>query len=138
MKNISFDNPYLLLLLIPLLLAVLIPIALAIRKENKSRSVFISMVLHIVIAVCITLAIGGMIYTSVLTETQVIVVADVSYSSSRNLDEVDALIGEVRDKLPKNAEMSVVVFGKDCMVLTEMGEEPVTGMRMQAERLRAE
>ena len=126
MKNISFDNPYLLLLLIPLLLAVLIPIALAIRKENKSRSVFISMALHIVIAVCMTLAIGGMIYTSVLTETQVIVVADVSYSSSRNLDEVDALIGEVRDKLPKNAEMSVVVFGKDCMVLTEMGEEPVT------------
>ena len=32
MKNISFDNPYLLLLIIPLLLAIIIPIIIAIRK----------------------------------------------------------------------------------------------------------
>ena len=123
MKNISFDNPYLLLLLIPLLLAIVIPVAIAIRKENKSRSVCLSLALHIAIAVICTLAIGGMIYTAVMTETQVIVVADVSYSSARNLDEVDALIEEVREKLPKNASMSVVVFGKDCKLLTDRGED---------------
>ena len=126
MKNISFDNPYLLLLIIPLLLCIIVPIVIAIRKENKSKSVFISLALHILIAVCMTLALGGMIYTTVITETQVIVVADVSYSANRNLDEVDALIGEVREKLPKNATMDVIVFGKDCKLLTGMEEEFIT------------
>ncbi len=105
MKNISFDNPYLLLIIIPLLLAIVIPIVIAIRKENRSKSVFISLALHILISVCIALALGGMIYTTIMTETQIIVVADVSYSANRNLDEVDVLIHEVKDKLPKNAEM---------------------------------
>ena len=118
MKNISFDNPYLLLIIVPLLLAIVIPIAIAIRKENKSKSVFVSLALHIVISICIALALGGMIYTTVMTETQVIVVADVSYSANRNLDEVDELIREVQEKLPKNSEMSVVVFGKDSTLLT--------------------
>ena len=107
MKNISFDNPYLLLVLLPLLLAIVIPVAIAIRKENKSKSVFISMALHILISACIALALGGMVYTTVMTETQVIVVADVSYSAHRNLDEVDELIREVQEKLPKNSEMSL-------------------------------
>ena len=118
MKNISFDNPYLLLIIIPLLLAIVIPILIAIRKENKSKSVFVSLALHIVISICIALALGGMIYTTVMTETQVIVVADVSYSANRNLDEVDELIREVQEKLPKNSAMSVVVFGKNCTLLT--------------------
>ena len=126
MKNISFDNPYLLLILIPLLLAIIIPIAIAIRKENKSKSVFISLALHILISVCIALALGGMIYTTVMTETQVIVVADVSYSANRNLDEVDELIREVQEKLPKNSEMNVVAFGKDCVLLTGSEEEFTT------------
>ena len=113
MKNISFDNPYLLLLIIPLLLCIVIPIIIAIRKENKSKSVFISMALHILISLCITLAVGGMIYTTVMTETQVVVVADVSYSGNRNLDTVDAYISEIRENLPKNSKIAVVVFGKD-------------------------
>ena len=126
MKNISFDNPYLLLVLLPLLLAIVIPVAIAIRKENKSKSVFISMALHILISACIALALGGMVYTTVMTETQVIVVADVSYSAHRNLDEVDELIREVQEKLPKNSEMNVVVFGKDCALLTGSDEEFTT------------
>lgn len=126
MKNISFDNPYLLLLIIPLLLCIIVPIIIAIRKENKSKSVFISMALHIVISICITLALGGMIYTTVMTETQVIVVADVSYSANRNLERIDTLIGEVKEKLPKNAKLGVVVFGKDSQLLTGMDQEFIT------------
>ncbi len=129
MKNISFDNPYLLLVIIPLLLCILVPIIIAIRKENKSKSVFISLALHILISICITLALGGMIYTTVMTETQVIVVADVSYSANRNLDEVDELIREVKEKLPKNAQMGVVVFGKDCKLLTGFDAESLTTVK---------
>ncbi len=121
MKNISFDNPYLLLVLIPLLLFIIVPICWAIRKENRSKSVVASTVLHIVIALCISLALGGMIYTRVNTKTQVYVVADVSYSSNRNLEQVDAYIRQIEKNLPRNSEMGVIVFARDHKVLTPMG-----------------
>ena len=89
MKNISFDNPYLLLVFIPLLLCIVVPIVIAIRKENRHKSVFIATALHILIGLCATLALAGTIYTTVMTETQVVVIADVSYSANRNLDTVD-------------------------------------------------
>ncbi len=122
MKNISFDNPYLLLILIPLLIFILVPIFIAIRKENNSKSVMASLTIHIILALCIALAVGGMIYTSVMTKTQVIVVADVSYSSNRNLDQVDGYIRQIEDNLPRNSQMGVVVFGRECKVLTDVGE----------------
>ncbi len=126
MKNISFDNPYLLLIIIPLLALILIPIFIAIRKENNSKSVVASTIIHIVLALCITLALGGMIYTSVMTETQVYVLADVSYSADRNLDQVDEYIKEIESNLPRNAKMSVIVFAKEYKVLTQMGESFTT------------
>ena len=129
MKNISFDNPYLLLLAIPLLLALIIPIAIAIRKENKSKSVFISLALHILISVLVTLAVAGTVYTTIMTETQVVVVADVSYSANRNLDAVDEYIAEIREKLPKNAKMAVVVFGKDVKLLADFDAETVPSVK---------
>ena len=129
MKNISFDNPYLLLVFIPLLLCILIPIILAIRKENRHRSVFISTALHILIGVCATLALAGMIYTTVMTETQVVVVADVSYSANRNLDTVDDYIAEIREKLPRNSQIAVVVFGKGAKVLSEFGDETIPSVK---------
>ncbi len=121
MKNISFDNPYLLLLIIPLLLFILVPIIIAIRRENRSKSVFISLGLHILISVCAVLAVAGFMQTTVMTETQVYVVADVSYSSNRNLDQIDAYIREIEDNLPRNAKLGVVVFAKDYRLLCEPG-----------------
>ena len=129
MKNISFDNPYLLLLIIPLLLCIIIPVIIAIRKENRSKSVFISLALHILIAACITLAVSGMVYTTVMTETQVIVVADVSYSSNRNLDRVDQYIAEVRENLPKNSKIAVVVFGNDAELLSDFDAESIPSVK---------
>ncbi len=126
MKNISFDNPQLLLVAIPLLLCILIPILIAIRRENRSKSVVISTVLHILIAACATLAVAGLIRTTVMTKTQIYVVADVSYSANRNLDEIDNYIAEIRENLPKNAEVGVVVFAKESKVLVEMGGEPLS------------
>ncbi len=126
MKNISFADPILLLLIIPLLLCIVIPIIIAIRRENKSKSVFISMALHIIISLCVTLAVAGLIHTTVMTKTEVWVVADVSYSANRNLNELDGYIAEIRENLPKNATLGVVVFAKDAKVLVEQGGEAVS------------
>ncbi len=123
MRNISFDNPYLLLALIPLLACILVPVFIAIRKENKSKSVVASLIIHIILVVCITLALGDMIYTAVMTQTQVYVLADVSYSANRNLDQVDDYIREIEKNLPRNAQMSVIAFARNHTVITELGEE---------------
>ena len=80
MINISFDNPLLLLLLIPMLALILVPYFIAIRKENKSRAGVIALALHIVIIILVVLAAAGMSNVTVITETELYVVADVSDS----------------------------------------------------------
>ena len=121
MKNISFDNPYLLLIGIPLLLAVLVPYIWAIRRDNLTKSVVASLVLHIVMVLCITLAAAGLTHTTVVTETNVYVVADVSYSTKQDLDKVDDYIRSIQDNLPKNSKMGVICFGRDQEELVRMG-----------------
>lgn len=126
MININFDNPYLLLLAIPLLVLIILPIAIAIKRDNRSKSVIASVVMHVIMVLCITLAVAGMQVTAVVTETQVYVLADVSYSSHANLDKVDAYVREVEDSLPMNAEMGVICFAKDYEINTPLGEEFTT------------
>lgn len=121
MININFDRIYLLLIAVPLLLALIIPYAIAIRKSNRSKSVVISLVIHIVIAVALALAAAGAQVTAIITETEVYVVADVSYSANKNLDLVDEHIRSVEKALPENSKMGVIAFGDDYELLTPLG-----------------
>ncbi len=125
MRNISFDNPYLLLAVIPLVLLIFIPFVISIRKDNKGVSVITSLVLHLLIAVFVVLALAGTVLTTVMTETEIYIVADVSYSADRNLDLIDDYIASVTKKLPLNSKVGVVCFGKDYTLLTELGGEIV-------------
>ena len=121
MKDISFDNPYLLLLAIPLILIIVLPFFIIGNKDNRSVSWKISMGLHVVIVALVTLAAAGLKSTSVLTKTTVYVVADVSYSSDRNLDEIDGYIQEIQENLPVNSKLGVVCFGRNVILLTPAG-----------------
>ena len=121
MKNISFDNPYLLLVFIPLALAVIIPYFISVSRDNKAIGWKISLGIHLAICAIVTLAIAGIMSVTVLTRTTVYVVADVSYSSDRNLDEIDERILEIKNALPKNSRLGVICFGKNCIQLTPAG-----------------
>ncbi len=123
MRNISFDNPLWLLLLIPLFIGVLVPFFIAIRKDNKSKSVIASLVIHLLIALLVGAAAAGTVITTVITETHVYVVADLSYSAERSLDEVDEMIAEIKASLPENGKMGVICFGKDYVLHTPLGGE---------------
>ena len=92
MKNISFDNPYLLLLIIPLLLLIIVPHLIAIRKTNRNISTTLSLILHILIVLAVVPAIAGMKHTTVITKTEVYVVADMSYSADESKDKIDEYI----------------------------------------------
>lgn len=121
MSNISFDNPLLLLIVIPLLAVAIVPFCIAVRKENRNGHNVASLVLHIVMCVCLTLAISGMKYETVVTETNVYVLADISYSAEHNLDDVQNKLEQVSQKLPKNSKMGVICFGRNVQQISDMG-----------------
>ena len=125
MRNISFANPYLLLIAVPLLLAVIIPYAIAIRRDNRSRSVIASLAMHIVMILCVSLAAAGVTVTTVMTKTQVVVLADTSYSVADRSEQVDGYIDSIRDALPTNSEMGVICFGRDTHVIAPMGSRSI-------------
>ncbi len=126
MKNISFDNPYLLFLMIPLALAVIIPFFITKNKDNKSGMWLASLVCHLVIILLVGLAAAGLSSITVLTKTTVYVVADVSHSSAQSMDKIDAHIAKIREELPANSTMGVVCFGKNSVLLTPAGRTPVS------------
>ena len=123
MKSINFDNPYLLLIALPLLVLLLTPFFIAIRKENCSKKVIASLVLHLLITVCVAFGAAGTNIKTVATETQVYVLADVSHSASKNLKQVDDYVRGVEDALPMNSKLGVVVFGRDYELKTPLGKK---------------
>jgi hypothetical protein len=71
----------------------------------------------------VILAAAGMSNVTVITETELYVLADVSYSMNGKLDLVDEYIARVEDELPRNSEMGVIAFGKNYRLHTPMGEK---------------
>lgn len=126
MSSISLDNAWLLLIAVPLLVLIVIPFVIAIRKDNRNGHNVASCAIHIILAAIIAFAAAGVTVETTLTETDVFVVADVSYSANRNLDLVDEYIRALQENLPNNSQMGVICFGKDSVRLTDMGDEFTT------------
>ncbi len=123
MSNINFDNPWLLFIALPLLAVVIVPFAITVRRDNANAHNIASLCLHVVICICITLAISGMAFETVVTETNVFVLADISYSAEHNLDEVQDNIEKISKKLPKNSKMGVICFGRNYQMIADLGDE---------------
>ena len=133
MTSISFDNPYLILIAIPLMVLVFVPYFIAIRKENSSVSTVLSLIIHTVMVISVALAFAGPHKTTVKTETEVIVVADVSYSTDKELEAIDAHINSLMKEgnLPLNSKLGVVCFAKDYKINTEIGAQFTTVKNME-------
>lgn len=123
MRNVSFDNWWLLLIAVPLAAAVVAPYLWAIRKENKTKATVTSLVLHLVIVCIIALALAGTTVTTYMTKTEVVYVADVSYSTNKNLALIDEYIAKVSKTHPKNTQSSLVCFGEDYQLMADFGEK---------------
>lgn len=123
MSNINFDNPYLLFIGIPLFLLIIIPFFIAIRKGSFNIHNITSLVLHLVMCVLVMLVFARMSLELVITETNVYVVADVSYSNHETLEKEDQYISKLPSSLPKNTKIGLVCFGKDYEVVSEVGDE---------------
>ena len=123
MSSINFDNPWLLIIGIPLLLIVIGSFVYTVRKDNRTIHNVLSFIIHIVIVLLVTLCAAKTTFEMVITETNIYVLADVSYSSNQNLDLIDEYIQNLEDNVPRNSKIGVVCFGKDYEVLTNLGED---------------
>ena len=126
MSSINFVNAYWLLLAIPLVVLFAVPFFLAVRRDNVNGHNIASGVMHVVMALLIAFSAAGTNVVTTLTETDVYVLADVSYSSHRNLDAIDRYIDGLADALPRNGRLGVVCFGKDQQFFS-----PLAGRRAQ-------
>ena len=126
MKSISFANPFLLLLILPIVAFIVVSFIIAIRKDSKTKDTVASLVLHIVMTVLAITAAAGMTYTSIITKTEVVVVVDGSYSASEKTELIDQRIRELQRSFIGNTDLAVVVFGKDQTVSTAFGERFLT------------
>lgn len=120
--NFEFDNVYLLFLIIPLVFIFVVPLAVIfiVKKDTRNGHSIASICLHVVLAVLISFTAAGTSVVTTLTETNIYVVADVSYSANKNLDLVDSYIRNI--DTPPNSKVGVICFGKDSKLLTRLGE----------------
>ncbi len=123
MSNINFANPWLLLIALPLFAVVLVPFFITVRKDNVNGHNIASLCIHIVLCICFTLAISGMSYEAVITETNVYILADISYSTEHNIEDVQKSVEKVADKLPRNSKLGVICFGRNYQVVADMGSK---------------
>ena len=121
MSSINFDNPWLLLIALPIVVLITIPYALAIRKDNLNGHNLASGIIHVLMAILIAFAAAGTSLVTTVTQTDVYVLADVSYSSNLNLDTIDSYINNI--ELPANSRMGVVCFAKGHKLVTRLGEK---------------
>ena len=126
MNNINFANPIILIIGAILIVMTIISFCIVIRKENRNFHNVFSFICHILMCVVVSLAFAKTTYETVVTETNIYIVADVSYSSNKNLDLVDEYINNVKEDAPKNSKIGVICFGKDYQLLVRLGQEIVS------------
>ena len=121
--SLHIDKPLMLLIVaLPLVVLFTLPFALVTRKDNVNGHSIASYVMHIALALIIGFAAAGTSWITTLTETDVYVVADVSYSANKNLSEIDNII-QNRIILPNNSKLGVICFGKDYELLCDLGAQ---------------
>ncbi len=122
MSSINFDNPWLLLIFLPIAALFAVPFFIAVRKDNLNGHNVTSGIMHVVMALIIAFVAAGTSITVTSAQTDVYVLADVSYSATRNLDTVDDYISDLRGNLPPRSRMGVICFGRDYKLVSRLGE----------------
>lgn len=123
MNNINFSNPWCLLVGLLLLIIVFVAFFLLIKKDGFNFHNIASLVIHSLIVICVTIAMSGMTLELNITETDVYVLADCSYSSKRNLNVIDEKIKDLSKNLPNNSKLGVIAYGKDYEVVCNLGSK---------------
>lgn len=116
MTSIEFTYPYLLLVAIPLIGLSLIPYFKVSKKYRKTRNRIVSLVLHCLTIVLVTIALSGVTFVTSISNTanELILVVDMSDTQNETADNRNDFIrGVLRESIYRNFTVGVVTFGLD-------------------------
>lgn len=114
--QITYNYPWLLLLIIPLLLLTLIPYFRLDKRYRFTRNRIVSMTLHIIVSViAVNLLAGiGFSYEVPNEGNEVIILVDVSDSGLESRGQKDDFIRSVIDVCEEDCKIGIVKFGYGC------------------------
>ena len=115
--SVNFKNPWLLFIIIPAVALMLIPYFRLLKQHRRTRNRVISLALHSVILVMLTLMLAGLsfTYTQVNVKKDVILLVDVSDSVQGSEEEMNEFIGQVLSDVDKDYKVGIVTFANDCI-----------------------
>lgn len=122
--KITFDNPWLLLLVIPILLLIFIPFFKIPKKFRKTRNRVVSVTLHtLACMLCVALVAGvGFRFTVPNRENQIMLVVDCSDSNSEQSQLKEQYISNVINMCGDGFNVGVVTFGSDTVYAAELSD----------------
>lgn len=111
--QIVFARPWLLLLLLPAAACILIPYFLSSKKYRKNRNRITAMVLHSLVLLLTVLIVSGMTFTyrQGNLQNEIILLVDVSNSTTETDDEKNEFIKNVLDDCDNHCKIGIVTFG---------------------------
>ncbi len=120
--NITFDYPWLLLLLIPGILLSVIPYFRTAKRYRRNRNRIISLVTHTAAVVLSVLLIAGTVlhYDIPNESNQVILLVDSSQSNEKEQEKKDEFIKQVLDVAYDGFQVGIVKFGYDQKYAAEL------------------
>ncbi len=119
--EITFETPWMLLLLIPVLAVIILPFLLLTKGRRKSVKKIIPVVLHSVIAVLLVLIMAGMNIVKTSDEQAVVILADMSFSTNSVKDGMIRDAEELIKLIEENTPVGVIVFAEDQLYSVKPG-----------------
>lgn len=120
--KLTFEQPLLLLLIIPALLIIVIPYLMLPRNRRKGVRRILPLIVHMVTAILLCTLIAGMSITAFEDRQSVMVLLDLSDSTERRRDEMVAFAGELLEGADSNANTGLVVFGRETQYTVRPGD----------------
>lgn len=120
--EITFENPLLLLLAIPAFAVILIPFILHRKKHKNTVKKIIPVVLHIIIVMLLVLILSGFSIVRYSDEQAVMILVDLSDSTSTVQTEIAEYTQNILDLIDENTPVGVAAFGENQLYSVEFGD----------------
>ncbi len=112
--DLSFSNPWILILIIPLLFLTVFPY-LRLNKKRRTKKHFVSLICRCLAIVLLVVMLSGVTYMSKLDDASVIILVDLSDSTLPMRDSMDSFTKELLENVDKDVKIGIMAFADNCI-----------------------
>ncbi len=121
--ELSFENPWFLLLAIPAFAIILLPFLRLPVKRRKTFRKIAPVVLHLIVVTLLILVISGFTIVQNSDEQAVMLLVDLSDSTSDLRTEIESRTQELLELIDQKTPVGVIVFGQTQVYTVEFDED---------------